>query len=108
MHKKVFSGVKRKRTAKTNNKKLFEEWSCALCQVNTTSELAFEEHFAGHQHQSNIAALESRKEIESLSVVQHNPTTWNCGICQGKYSSESDLKNHLRGRRHQENLEALR
>ncbi|CAL5006007.1 unnamed protein product [Urochloa decumbens] len=117
--KKTFSGVKRKRTAETsisNKKRSSEKWMCALCHVNTYSEVSFEEHCAGYRHQSNIAELEWAREAaepkriataEANHGMQYNPTAWNCSICQVKCSGELDLNNHLKGRRHEENAEVL-
>lgn len=117
--KKTFSGLKRKRTAETstsNKKRSSEKWICALCHVNTYSEVSFEEHCAGFQHQSNVAQLGWAKEAaepkrmataEANHGLQHNPIAWNCSICQVKCSGELDLNNHLKGWRHQENTVAL-
>ncbi|CAO2211073.1 unnamed protein product [Urochloa humidicola] len=117
--KKTFSGVMRKRTAETstsNKKRSSEKWICSLCHVNTYSEVSFEEHCAGYQHQSNVAELEWAKEAaepkrigtaETNHGMQYNPTAWNCSICQVKCSGELDLNNHLKGRRHQDNTEVL-
>uniref|UniRef100_A0A0A9A3W6 C2H2-type domain-containing protein n=1 Tax=Arundo donax TaxID=35708 RepID=A0A0A9A3W6_ARUDO len=116
---KTFAGVKRKRTAEisaANNKTSLEKWSCALCHMNTSSELSFEEHCAGHRNQSNVADMELMKEsaglksiatTESCPGMKHNPTACSCCICHVKCSGELDLKNHLKGRRHQENVDAL-
>lgn len=116
---KTLSGVRRKRTAETSaadNQKSFEKLRCALCQVNATSEFSLKEHLAGHRHQLNGEAFESRKETTgptkettaaSFPCMQHNPTTWNCSTCQANFSCESDFKNHLRNKRHKENIEGL-
>ncbi|XP_039787328.1 zinc finger protein 385B-like [Panicum virgatum] len=37
-----------------------ERWSCTVCQVEATSEHNLQQHFAGQQHRSNVASLESR------------------------------------------------
>ncbi|RLN05615.1 hypothetical protein C2845_PM13G18550 [Panicum miliaceum] len=117
--KKTFSGLKRKRTAETstsNKKRSSGKWICALCHVNTYSEVSFKEHCVGFQHQSNVAELEWAKEAaepkrmataEANHGMQHNPIAWNCSICQVKCSGELDLNNHLKGRRHQENTVVL-
>ncbi|KAG2579084.1 uncharacterized protein LOC120679942 [Panicum virgatum] len=63
--KKTFSGFKRKRTAETstsNKKRSSGKWICALCHVNTFSEVSFKEHCAGVRHQSNVAELEWANE----------------------------------------------
>nr|CAB3483092.1 unnamed protein product [Digitaria exilis] len=115
--KKTLSGVKRKRTtesSKSDNKRSSEKLICALCHVNTNSEVSFKEHCAGYRHQSNVAELEWAKgtaelkriaTAESNRGMQHNPTAWNCSICHVRCSGELDLDNHLKGRRHQENTE---
>jgi len=36
-----------------------ERWSCTVCQVEATSEHNLQQHFAGQQHRSNAASLES-------------------------------------------------
>ncbi|RLM62241.1 uncharacterized protein C2845_PM14G15580 [Panicum miliaceum] len=118
--KKTFSELKRKRTAETstsNKERSSGKWICALCHVNTYSEVSFKEYCAGFRHQSNVAELEWAKEAaepkrmataEANHGVQHNPTARNCSICQVKCSSELDLNNHLKGRRHQKNTLVLR
>ncbi|TVU05696.1 hypothetical protein EJB05_48873, partial [Eragrostis curvula] len=115
--KKTFSGIKRKRTTESsapNKKRSYGQWACALCHVNTSSELCFKEHCAGQRHLSNVVDLEWTKGMVGLKKIataethhgmQHHP--WNCSICQVKCSGELDLKNHLNGRRHLENIEAL-
>ncbi|GJN03635.1 hypothetical protein PR202_ga21102 [Eleusine coracana subsp. coracana] len=116
--KKTLSGVKRKRNSEcsASNKEIsYEQWTCAQCDVNTSSELSFKEHCAGQRHLSNVVDLYWSKGTAGLKkiaaaetyrgTVHHN--SWNCSICQIKCSGELDLKNHLKGRRHQENVEAL-
>ncbi|CAL5064340.1 unnamed protein product [Urochloa decumbens] len=40
--------------------KASERWSCAVCQVEATSEHNLQEHFAGQKHQANVTNLGSR------------------------------------------------
>ncbi|KAL0404193.1 UNVERIFIED_CONTAM: hypothetical protein Sradi_2060100 [Sesamum radiatum] len=57
-------------------KKAKEEWSCALCRVSATSELALNEHLGGEKHKSNEAALRAQnaaktyRKLPSLSRFQ--------------------------------------
>ncbi|GJN16107.1 hypothetical protein PR202_gb03062 [Eleusine coracana subsp. coracana] len=100
--KKTLSGIKRKRNSEcsaSNKERSYEQWTCALCDVNTSNvvDLDWSKGTAGLK---KIAAAETYR-----SAMQHN--SWNCSICQIKCSGELDLKNHLKGRRHQENVEAL-
>lgn len=119
LSRKTLSGVKRKRNSECsalNKARPYdcEQWTCALCNVNTSSELSFKEHCAGQRHISNVVDLEWTKGTAALNKIataetyrcmQHNP--WKCSICQVKCSGELDIRNHLKGRRHQENEEGL-
>ncbi|KAM0021069.1 putative deoxyribodipyrimidine photo-lyase transcription factor C2H2 family [Helianthus debilis subsp. tardiflorus] len=44
-----------------SGKKVKEEWSCAICQVSTTSERALIQHVQGKKHQVKEAALVAQK-----------------------------------------------
>ncbi|KAL0451376.1 UNVERIFIED_CONTAM: hypothetical protein Slati_1115700 [Sesamum latifolium] len=49
-------------------KKAKEEWSCALCRVSATSELALKEHLGGKKHKSNEAALRAQNAAKNYSI----------------------------------------
>ncbi|MFS7935507.1 putative deoxyribodipyrimidine photo-lyase transcription factor C2H2 family [Helianthus anomalus] len=71
----ILSGTKRKSTPPVSEgssqpgprgsgrsrKKVKEEWSCAICQVSTTSERALIQHVQGKKHQVKEAALVAQK-----------------------------------------------
>ncbi|GAA0153817.1 hypothetical protein LIER_11969 [Lithospermum erythrorhizon] len=50
----------------SSNKKVKEEWSCALCQVSSTSERALNEHLQGKRHKAKEAGL--RKNGKNFSI----------------------------------------
>jgi hypothetical protein len=107
----------RKRNAESsapNKERSYEQWTYALCDVNTSSEFSFKEHCAGQRHMSNVVDLDRTKGTAGLMKIataeiyhgmRHN--LWNCSICQVKCSGELDLNKHLEGRRQQENVEAF-
>ena len=46
-----------------------ERWSCTVCQVEATSEHNLQQHFAGQQHRSNVASLESRNIVQQHQTM---------------------------------------
>ncbi|KAL2502454.1 uncharacterized protein Fot_36302 [Forsythia ovata] len=49
-------------------KKAKEEWSCALCQVSTTSEQALKDHVQGKKHKSKEAALRAQRAGKNYTI----------------------------------------
>ncbi|XP_011083947.1 uncharacterized protein LOC105166331 isoform X2 [Sesamum indicum] len=49
-------------------KKAKEEWSCALCRVSATSELALNKHLGGKKHKSKEAALRAHNAAKNYSI----------------------------------------
>ncbi|KAK1420937.1 hypothetical protein QVD17_22911 [Tagetes erecta] len=54
--------------AKRSKKKVKEEWSCAICQVSTTSERGLTEHFQGKKHQAKEVDLVAYKSGASFGL----------------------------------------
>ncbi|KAG8050174.1 hypothetical protein GUJ93_ZPchr0009g2172 [Zizania palustris] len=86
-------------------------WSCAVCQVRTTSERNLREHRGGQKHQLNLAELELRAnkamaDRKAKMTARFSPR-WSCNICQVSCTGEWDLDVHLKGRRHHASTRAL-
>ncbi|KAL0404190.1 UNVERIFIED_CONTAM: hypothetical protein Sradi_2059800 [Sesamum radiatum] len=66
------SGSKRKAATPPSDgisrKKAKEEWSCALCRVSATSELALNAHLGGKKHKSKEAALRAPNAAKNYSI----------------------------------------
>ncbi|XP_062178700.1 uncharacterized protein LOC133883400 [Phragmites australis] len=64
------SGMKRRAnvidttTEPTKLQKAAQDWSCALCQVTTTSEAGLHEHLQGKKHKANLAQCGASKAID--------------------------------------------
>ncbi|CAN6195971.1 unnamed protein product [Urochloa humidicola] len=97
------------------------KWSCSICQAKATSEGTLQQHFAGRKHQSKVAALLSRRNVNYQKatptaeqatnvrqfVAEKPHPTWLCRFCQSKCTCKSDMENHLRGKRHKAKVQAL-
>ncbi|CAL5088329.1 unnamed protein product [Urochloa decumbens] len=97
------------------------KWSCSICQAKATSEGNLQQHFAGQKHQSKVAALLSKRNVncqkaaptaeQARNVRQYaaekQHPTWLCRFCQSKCTCKSDMENHLRGKRHRAKVQAL-
>ncbi|CAL5074272.1 unnamed protein product [Urochloa decumbens] len=64
--------------------KASERWSCAVCQVEATSEHNLQEHFAGQKHQANVTNLGSRNNggrqqavVRALQQEENKSTDMN-------------------------------
>ncbi|OIS98271.1 PREDICTED: uncharacterized protein LOC109233802 [Nicotiana attenuata] len=99
----ISSGAKRKAITPTTEvanepssisavKKNVKEWTCALCQVSSTSEAGLNMHFEGKKHKSKEAA--SRGENSNVSLLTKKPKSMqlveSCiDMRQGQKSKES-------------------
>ncbi|KAL7237514.1 hypothetical protein ACSBR2_003753 [Camellia fascicularis] len=75
-----FSGAKRKAVTPPvsgaselpsisgSNKKLKEEWSCALCHVSATSEQGLNEHLQGRKHKAREAGLRALRTGKNYAI----------------------------------------
>ncbi|KAF0911412.1 hypothetical protein E2562_008290 [Oryza meyeriana var. granulata] len=95
-------------------------WSCAVCQVRTTSERNLRDHYGGQKHQSKVAALESRTNAMAgqkakTTTAKPSPVAgqktytakWSCSLCQVNCNCEWNFDTHLKGKRHQAHTRAL-
>ncbi|KAI7752258.1 hypothetical protein M8C21_001336 [Ambrosia artemisiifolia] len=114
--RETLSGTKRKSTPPVSEgstepgplvsdrsmKKVKEEWSCAICQVSTTSECGLTQHIQGKKHRIKEAALVAQKtgsnvglgvapNIPLIKPLQRSLTTINTSSSEtNKPSSSSD------------------
>ena len=51
-----------------SKKKVKEEWSCAICQVSTTTERGLNEHIQGKKHKSKEAALRAQRNGKNFGI----------------------------------------
>uniref|UniRef100_A0A0E0M1C6 C2H2-type domain-containing protein n=1 Tax=Oryza punctata TaxID=4537 RepID=A0A0E0M1C6_ORYPU len=92
-------------------------WSCAVCQVRTTSERNLRDHCGGQKHQSKVAALEKKTKAMAKTTAKPSPGAgqnthiaaerWGCSICHISCNGEWDFDTHLKGKKHQANTQAL-
>uniref|UniRef100_A0A0E0QRI9 C2H2-type domain-containing protein n=1 Tax=Oryza rufipogon TaxID=4529 RepID=A0A0E0QRI9_ORYRU len=85
-------------------------WSCAVCQVRTTSERNLRDHCGGQKHQSKVAALEKTTKAMARTTAKPSPgaaARWGCSICNISCNGEWDFDTHLKGKKHQANTQAL-
>eukprot|EP00268_Persea_americana_P044235 TRINITY_DN4467_c0_g1_i1.p1 TRINITY_DN4467_c0_g1~~TRINITY_DN4467_c0_g1_i1.p1 ORF type:complete len:598 (+),score=170.58 TRINITY_DN4467_c0_g1_i1:194-1987(+) len=73
-----FAGSKRKAAVEaaefTSPKKVKKEWSCALCQVSTTSEQGLNEHIQGKKHKAKEEELMASKPGGNNNKAAYSPT----------------------------------
>ncbi|KAM0866856.1 hypothetical protein ACQ4PT_042368 [Festuca glaucescens] len=93
-------------------------WNCTVCQVQAASEHDLQQHYAGHNHLSNVATLDPTTKASdqkaktaaepSLGTEQKKTSSikWSCSTCQANGTSQSTLESHLKGKRHQQNIAA--
>ncbi|KAG5526132.1 hypothetical protein RHGRI_032418 [Rhododendron griersonianum] len=105
----------------TDSEKVQREWTCALCQVTTTSEKIFDSHLQGRKHKAQ--ELKASKQVNenegsSSSVATPEPEEtpsvdrpnedgtkkqeykFQCTICDVKMHTEITLASHLGGKKH--------
>ncbi|XP_058190864.1 uncharacterized protein LOC131308068 [Rhododendron vialii] len=105
----------------TDSEKVQREWTCALCQVTTTSEKIFYSHLEGRKHKaqelkaskqvnenegsSSSVASPEPKETPSVDRLNEDGTKkqeykFQCTICDVKMHNEITLVSHLGGKKH--------
>ncbi|KAK3133355.1 hypothetical protein QOZ80_6AG0535490 [Eleusine coracana subsp. coracana] len=97
------SGLKRRlieTTTPVKKPKPFKEFSCAICQVHPPSQHNLEEHLAGRLHQSNVEALQAKKEPAEL-YTNATPGVSNKNFAWDSESLRQDGKENIGSRRHQ-------
>ncbi|XXG58638.1 hypothetical protein AAC387_Pa04g0902 [Persea americana] len=92
-----------------------KEWSCALCQVSTTSEQHLNKHLQGKKHKAKEGALikgskpDESNETEAAQLKNPDKVKkeWSCTLCQESAPSEQGLNEHLQGKKHKAKGEEL-
>ncbi|KAL6655571.1 hypothetical protein ACP70R_006397 [Stipagrostis hirtigluma subsp. patula] len=97
-------------TVPVKQPKALKRWSCAVCQVEATSERNLQDHFAGQKHQANVASSVSRNngipsncsnsDILSSEMARHKMLLYFCKVCDVQCSSESMFTDHRKGKKH--------
>ncbi|XP_059447737.1 uncharacterized protein LOC132179112 isoform X1 [Corylus avellana] len=110
-------------------KEVQKEWTCAICQVTTTSKITLNMHRKGKKHKATIEALKAKKQTnfglkqkiiltdkEKTQGQQKNAkkeaifvknSTFKCYICNVNCTGKVDLDSHLRGKKHLEQVQVL-
>ncbi|XP_043814364.1 zinc finger protein 346 isoform X3 [Manihot esculenta] len=103
-------------------------WTCAVCQVTTTSEADLISHLHGRRHESACEKLKaynqtSKRKVSSASAMENanaaesrgnSPDTkqthkpWTCATCHVTTTNKADLVSHFQGLRHEDALEKLK
>lgn len=106
-----------------SNKKPKEDWSCAICQISTTSEQGLKEHLQGKKHRAKEAGLGTKSAKKDKSLLQKNQDAddlekkrmeskkdkfefW-CDVCQKGTHTEIVMTNHKMGKKHIARVEKL-
>uniref|UniRef100_A0A0E0QRI8 C2H2-type domain-containing protein n=1 Tax=Oryza rufipogon TaxID=4529 RepID=A0A0E0QRI8_ORYRU len=93
-----------------------QTWSCAVCEVQTSSERNLRDHYGGQKHQSKVAGLELKAKTATVKTTakpspvagqRAHAARWSCSVCQVHCNGEWDFDTHLKGKRHQANTQAL-
>ncbi|EAZ44770.1 hypothetical protein OsJ_29402 [Oryza sativa Japonica Group] len=91
-------------------------WSCAVCEVQTSSERNLRDHYGGQKHQSKVAGLELKAKTATVKTTakpspvagqRAHAARWSCSVCQVHCNGEWHFDTHLKGKRHQANTQAL-
>ncbi|WOH14201.1 hypothetical protein DCAR_0933718 [Daucus carota subsp. sativus] len=85
------------------------EWTCAVCQVTTTSEATLNSHLQGRKHKIKCEELKAGKQT-TMRVVTIGGTNRvrYCTICQVKTQSEAIWNSHVQGKKHKSKCKELR
>lgn len=84
-------------------KKAHKSWSCALCEVSTTSEKGLKEHIEGKKHK----AKEKQQQAKAVEIGKKAKFTFKCEHCRIKCNSEPMMVAHLKGRKHAARVQEL-
>lgn len=77
------------------------EWTCAMCQVTTTSETTLNLHLQGRKHRAKCEELKAGKQTTKKGVTIGEPNRVRfCAICQVKTQSEASWNTHLQSQKH--------
>ncbi|TVU09562.1 hypothetical protein EJB05_43045 [Eragrostis curvula] len=91
------SGLKRRlsdATPPVKKPKPPEEWSCTLCDMDSSCQINLDEHLAGRLHQSNVEALRARNKSGERSS-KASPGQWNKNLGKDGEPSSRDGKENL-------------
>uniref|UniRef100_A0A0E0IJP0 C2H2-type domain-containing protein n=1 Tax=Oryza nivara TaxID=4536 RepID=A0A0E0IJP0_ORYNI len=92
-----------------------QTWSCAVCEVQTSSERNLRDHYGGQKHQSKVAGLELKAKTATVkTTAKPSPgrehTLPDGAAAFARYihcNGEWHFDTHLKGKRHQANTQAL-
>ncbi|EEC84590.1 hypothetical protein OsI_31403 [Oryza sativa Indica Group] len=68
-----------------------QTWSCAVCEVQTSSERNLRDHYGGQKHQSKVAGLELKAKTATVKTTakpspvagqRAHAARWSCSVCQ--------------------------
>ncbi|XP_062175968.1 uncharacterized protein LOC133881017 isoform X2 [Alnus glutinosa] len=92
--------------------KVQKEWTCAVCQVTTTSEKDLNMHLRGNRHKASYEALELKAKIQrnirlkrKIIFTELKKSAFQCNICNVRCSGKVDLASHLQGKKHLEQVQ---
>jgi hypothetical protein len=115
----TFPDMNERATTKSipDSKEVQKEWTCAICQVTTQSEITLNSHLRGNRHKANYEELKANNlraknkgfpASTAKKVVQNSqsPPFW-CYICNAKCPSKSNLNAHLKGKKHLARIQEL-
>jgi hypothetical protein len=115
----------------SSSDKVQKQWTCAVCQVTTSSEITLKSHLQGQRHILRCAELNAKKQArKEKHTVEAKKNTANknvsgdysvnqsnskkpqqekrqCKICNVSCSGDSNFKSHLIGKKHLEKLQEL-
>lgn len=92
-------------------------WTCAVCDVTSSSKIDLISHFQGMRHKHALDLLKVKNETsrnnifpENGEMTGSNPSGeirsknfqkhWTCGLCQVTVTGEVAVVSHLQGRKH--------
>lgn len=102
------------------NKKPQNEWTCAVCQVTTTSEADLISHLQGKKHADEFDRVKPKEQANNVPLPnsgqtsaetldsQTSQTIWTCVLCKVKCGRKFDLISHFQGKPHLKALESLK
>uniref|UniRef100_A0A2N9IU18 C2H2-type domain-containing protein n=1 Tax=Fagus sylvatica TaxID=28930 RepID=A0A2N9IU18_FAGSY len=93
-----------------DSKEVQKEWTCAICQVTTQSEITLNSHHRGNRHKANYEELKANNlraknkgfpasTAKKVVQISQSPPFW-CDICDAKCPRKFNYYAHLKGKRH--------
>ncbi|XP_059447580.1 uncharacterized protein LOC132178994 isoform X2 [Corylus avellana] len=110
-------------------KEVQKEWTCAICQVTTSSKITLNMHRKGKKHKATIEALKAKNQPNfglkqkiiltdkektlgqqknaKKEAIRVKNSTFKCYICNVNCTGKIDLASHLRGKKHLEQVQVF-